>query len=605
MPVATPSLNIGALGGAAVQFGTGYLNLQTNQFLNGGSDIMGQAGLYGRGIGSVIGGVLGSFFGPVGTAAGMAIGGGAGEALLKYAAAPLAGNADAALNALPIFAARYGAGGIPAVQALTSRSGAFGMFGGYNGSSMENLMAQINGIPGKGGLPEYARVGLEGTGRAYSSIAEGLFAGGQDPFGPGYNSPAGVAYPYAGYRDRFALGGADGRIGTKMIDTVIGAAGTALSYSGRYRTGGQETLTDTYTRRLGKLVGGRFDDVSKNVIQPILGSRPETGDNVADILERFGPEATSTWLAIQNEDLKSSVDPMLLARTSANLRTGDRLAAMAGTQARGVGAAQRVIYTGELSDVSALPGGSESLTASRIRQQIRESTLEEYRASDITGFEIPSARLQGARDRANLLPYNPSNVFGLDAATIALDRRQEAILGNRMDSLRRSGNLSEDEELRLTRQQEALHTDEFARLREITEGRENLIPGLSAGRPRLVGQFTSDQAEALSFANGRVPYRFAGAVNGADLARQDRAAADLGLSPSDLRPGSRTQEMNSGSGGGGADPDIKRLLSAILSAIQGGNAQGARANESYGQGYGTISQRDVARGNATVDMGAN
>jgi len=42
----------------------------------------------------------------------------------------------------------------------------------------------------------------------------------------------------------------------------------------------------------------------------IFSTMPETGGNTLDVLLKYGPEDTTTWLRIQHDDLKTPIDPM-------------------------------------------------------------------------------------------------------------------------------------------------------------------------------------------------------------------------------------------------------------------------------------------------------
>jgi hypothetical protein len=337
--------------------------------------------------------------------------------------------------------------------------------------------------------------------------------------------------------------------------------------------------------------------------RPVIGARSRYNRNDADLLLNFGPEAFGAYL-----DAYGRPDITHAQRGSfGNVQIGDYLAEKGSYQARGSGNAMAVARVGQMADILNLPEGRDSLAYARAGSQARDAMLLGFHQSDLTSFAIPGAQIQGRIDRANILPYNPSNLFALYGAQIGQNNQQIRTLSGRLETLARAGNLSEDEQYSLTSRIESLKTQNLADVFNVTEGRENLIPGLSAGRRRTVGAWTSDMALALSFANNNVPYRYAGATNGKQRRMQENFAEALGYGEGDLDPISRTGGINnlSGSGGGGAGT-TNSLLSAILATLQGGGGQGQRPNGGVGQGFGTLGQRDVGRGNVTnPDAGAN
>lgn len=480
----------------------------------------------------------------------------------------------------------YAPPGTNPIEWQASRLGALGYAANANGRLPENLQFAM-----PRGAPDPA---LSAT---YGAVAAGLFAGGLDPMGRGANLPGGFAYPYANNTVQNRRGG--------LIDTLIGVAGTAAA-GVRVATGGQETLSETFTRRLGTLFGNESPVVAKQ-IAPIFGALPETGGNMADILMKYGAQDTATFSRLQNDSLQSSVDPMTLATTSANIRTGQRLQRLGSLSIRGSGLAQAIALRGQMSDISSLPGGSDSMAFAEARNAYAGALTTAGQQSDITNFGITGVQLQGQMTRMQMMPYAPSRAFELSGRQIQNNMGQIGALRSRMNTMRSAGYLSEETELAMTSQIEGLRNQNAQDFAYLSEGRENMIPGLVAGRRRTTGSYDSANLAAFAYARGGVPFRNAGAVNGRQLGMQNAYSDMIGLGEGDIFPRSRSQGMNTGgmAGGGFGTAGIESLLSQLLQVVKGGggNLQGSRNSGPIGQTYGEQQTRNIGQGNNSVSRG--
>jgi hypothetical protein len=163
-----------------------------------------------------------------------------------------------------------------------------------------------------------------------------------------------------------------------------------------------------------------------------------------------------------------------------------------------------------------------------------------------------------------------------------------------------AGLLDEQTELHMTSQIEGLRTNSAAQMAMLSEGRENLLPGLVAGRRRSAGAFDSSQLAALSFRNAGLPFRGQGAMGGGQLAVQN-AYADMIFNGGDVGPRSRTSDINNAGMGG----EVPEILKAILRTLQSSaSTQGQRPNAGIGQAAGTLTSRDPSQGNNGVDRGS-
>lgn len=314
----------------------------------------------------------------------------------------------------------------------------------------------------------------------------------------------------------------------------------------------------------------RFDRNS-----PMNGMRPGAMANQADLMMDFGPEAYGAFADAVNG---SQMTPGQISAYG-NVQRADYSARLAGTQARGSGMAMASAYRYGMDQIAGLPGGTDSLAYGEMRQRYRGALMTGYRQQDIVGFDIPMTRAQGMLDRMNLLPFNPGATMTASLFMGGMANRQAGILEQRIETMRRAGNLSEEDELRLTSQAEQYRTMGASAIANVNEGFLNRLPAMSAGRPAFFGRYNSMQLAAAAVQG--TPVRAFGALNGRQLRDQDDFYTSVGGVPA---PWSRTQSFNNG---GGGSAEIAGLLRELISAVRR-NGGGMRAGEAQGSAFAAM-----------------
>ena len=560
---------------SAMAMAAGAMNIETQRIISGGSSSMigDAAGNFGRGAGMIAGGIAGLLLGggPLGAAIGAGAVGGMFESAARYLVAPGQARANAVENLTGFGAASGG-----------SQVG----FGTMTGRTMRigEITSGING-----NTPKFMQASEGQVASAWSTISGSLLEGGVNPF--------------AAYGSR-VYGPTAGDI-SSMERSIRGQTSPAGAWAGvsimsmRMMGAGREQYGEAITRRMGDLFKNQLGDGAK-LMAPVFGSLPETGGNMADMLMRFGVERTNLYNRLQSDDLRSPISSVQLSAVSGAVRSGARTAQMGALSIRGSGFASAIGYGQEMGALSGLPGGSDSLAYKQATRQLADSVTEGFAQSNMTSFGVPRAQIEGQQQRAQLLPYMPSRMFEIAGRGIALNNREIGALRSQMSTMESAGLLDESTQLQYTQRIESLRTSNASQLAMLSEGRENLLPGLVAGRRRSVGAVDSGQLAALSYSRAGLPFRGRGAINGGALAVQN-AYADLVMGGGDVGPASRTSGINNMAGGGRTDD----LLAAILATLKSGQStQGQRPNALIGQAYGTTQTRDVGQGNTTVDRGS-
>lgn len=282
-----------------------------------------------------------------------------------------------------------------------------------------------------------------------------------------------------------------------------------------------------------------------------------------------------------------------------------------GAQVRGAANASIMALSGEWTALQdqVQQGGMTFDQAQRVNVRMSQISSEmfaiqqqsidtAYRKEDLAGYGLTSLRLSGERERANLLPFSPSNRFALDLRTMQANQQQLDVLTRRESELRSSGQLSPERQYELEQTRQGLLTQNAGMLADLTEDLPNRLPAYSAGRPNFFASLNSNTLGALRFAELGLPTRFAGAVNGGQMRLQESFVRDL--YSGDVGPRSRTQAMN-------ADPSVVDLLARILSAIERGSESGkgafTRRNEEVGSMHAHLSRHDLGAGDLYRNSG--
>lgn len=352
------------------------------------------------------------------------------------------------------------------------------------------------------------------------------------------------------------------------------------------KTGWERGALDAIEARLGEL------EMRAKSLVSTLGAG-NTGSveraNLVGILQQIGDlqgAASAAWEGMWGN--ADTTDVLLAGRRQASLevlgtltplqrmayddvQSSNMLAEMAALQARGSGTAMVTALQAGLDDMALLPDGMDSLAYARQSVKLRNAIRDEFDQESLVEFDIPRARLEGALDRSRLLPFDPSNRFGLEMQLVAQDQRQVGRLESYLQQRRESGQLSEREEWDLTRQIERLKTEEARGIGTLQNGLDDQLPALSAGRPAAFGRFDSFELAAMRLWMRGSPRRAYGAINGAQQQMQDDFA--LSWEGGDLNSHGSAQHADMvGAGMGRLVDALNRLADAIL---QGGGRSGS------------------------------
>lgn len=595
-----------AIANIAGQVGTNVLDYQTQRILQGGDDPLAR----GRGVGQAIGVGLGvaAGFATANPFVGLAVAGFASNilgSLGEYINAPEAAKQSANTANAPLFGSFYGSAastnldrytGVSQVENQYSKN-AFEPAAARDQTSLFERTARRANAKGIGSTNPELFTDVNDVGRTFGAISSGLYAGGINPFGAGEKV------------DGFTLRTFNKASFDKDIDLVeranrlkdpasrIGETiGLAEQVQNKARRGGyiststvegeQEDLATTYTRRL-SLLFGKDASVVAPKIGSIFGSEPETGGNIADILGRFGAQNTTTYLRIQDKNLNTPIDPLVLAQTSAGIRGAGRTAAIGSLAATSSGANAERAFASQEGIIAGLPGGRDSLAFAQADSNRRSARAQRFGQDDITSYGLEATALQGQRERINLLPFGSGNLLATELSTIRNNTKQLGVIGDRL----KLGDLSEQERLSLTQQREGLLTQNAQGVAQLSEGLENRLPSLSSGRSSSFSRFDSSQLAALAYARQGSPNRSSGAINGKQAQDQQDFLSGFGVAGANSAH-SRTGDINSSS----AVEVLTRILSALeknQSANKTGNM--TKASEVAGQVASQINNQNSGR----------
>lgn len=557
--------------GVQAAAGAGYLaadaagqlfNYQAQRIMGGGVDYQAQGrgvfGSIGGAIGGVLGGIGGSVFGPIGTAAGIGVGigvgSGLGNAFGNMMGATPQSRADANVSMMSFFGARFGGNGLDMARSFTNPTFEGVGTGVDAGIPKEQpgrfgrIRNTINRIYGGGEL----ETSLTQVAATFGTIAGNLFNYGIDPFGPGENTTY-------NYRPFLNAGRERNRQGFRAVsggnfrDAFEDILATQRHIMQRETGGTAENLAETYTRRLGLMFGKESPEAAKRIAP---GFDPFLGGNVADVLGQLGATDTLAYLRVQHPDLSTGgISPELLSSVSGTSRANQRNIAFARIRPTESGAAAMFGYDEEMANISRLPGGRKSLAYAQAYSGFRGARMEDFQQQTMSGFGLRDLQLQGEQKRQEYMPFAPGNIFATSLGIISNNRRQIGAIQGQLNL----PDLSEQERYSLTAQQQGLMTENARNVGMLSEGFENRLPALAAGRPNFFGRYNSAMGAAINLGRIGSPVRAYGAASGSQAAMQDQFVRGLGGDfPGATGPMSRTQDLNA------TNSILERILGAIL-----------------------------------------
>lgn len=379
-------------------------------------------------------------------------------------------------------------------------------------------------------------------------------------------------------------------------------------------------------------------DASNALIQSAFGDENDTARAGAGVIAALGSERSGIDAQIAAGGL--TVDQELRLRSRRSAIEGDILRAGISTRDTVIGKVEtsanlanqaaenelnRALKLGTGSDVRGAAGGMlQSLGSefAKLQDQLGQGNLtfdqraglqrrmaeiqrqsfdigqdaidQGFAKDDMAGFGIASIQNSTARAIAQLMPFGGGNRLGAAVRTIRTDQEQLGVLQRREATLRQSGNLSPERAYQIAQQEGQLGVEIASGYSSLSEGMENYLPALSAGRGANFAMYDSMQLAALRVYKRGSNIRSYGSINGQQNTQQQQQwnALTEGMIPDG--PHSLTAGIN---GGGG---DTNALLAQILSTLQhmGGGATGSpqTIGETAGQAHGQLGQREVGHG---------
>lgn len=562
---------------ASLGFGVAQAaDIRTQEIVSGQTNYIGRGQAIGGGIGAGIGAAFGNPILAMGLQFGL-------SALGGMIAAPM----EKGVNIATALMGTEGLVGNPYGQSLHMRS--------------EIVQRIARGINERSAVERRADVTAESIAAGAGAMGRALIQGGIDPTQFGGNLPVNVAPPFmAGgiprgipLIDTLAALGASGisslggmtRNPNFARDVDLGIQSTrnpamrqwlqdykragldARRYGQDLRTAGQPIdLMTAISQQIHTLYP--TDEAARQVINtvaPVWSTLPETNNNLADQLMRFGPTATYQFL---QSVPGSTVTPNVLGnlmRSSSAIRSAGRDVQMAATMTRGGGLAAMAGLDRQMEAIAGVQGGADSLLYAQTRQARRDAGRAAFDEASIESFSIPMAQLDTMRAISQALPYSPNRGFDATIASIRMSSRRIGELRQYMGARRRAGELSVEEEYERTREIGALEVSRYQGIAELSEGMDDRLFALQAGRPAGAGRIDSIGLAALRL--GSFPRRGYGAANGRQLKSQNDFIRSLGFDEGDMGP------WGSGVGGAsfGGSSRMEQLLAQILSAIERNN----------------------------------
>lgn len=283
--------------------------------------------------------------------------------------------------------------------------------------------------------------------------------------------------------------------------------------------------------------------------------------------------------------------------TTGDIGRNDRALQFAGLQPMGSGAAAMAAFKSRQDIIATIPGGRDSLAYAQAYAGFRGARTEAFGQQTLTEFGFADVQLQGRRERQSLLPFSPGNIFATNLAMIQNNRQQIGRVNQQLGL----GDLSEQERYSLLGQRESLLTATARGVAELSEGFENKLPALAAGRPDFFAKYNSLQGAAINLGRIGSPVRAYGAYGGGQRSAQEAVVSALGgdTVPHASMPYSRTGEVNNA-------PYLQEMIGLLRQiANQGGHAAQVghnRPTDNFGAVQGAankdISQQQQAAWNS-------
>lgn len=560
----------------AARFAADAINYQTDRLLVGGDDPMARAKMIAGGISTAIGVGTGLMFGPMAGFMAAGLSESVLDPIARYLAAPEANRLNANQSLMPYFSSVYGRGGMNAVDVYTSSMGRnrLNMNDPYNPiiipalSRLERMRDFVNPQ-----LTEGIKTSTASIGATLGAINSSMFQSGLNPeargdFMPGilrrpfeegqrttarqdYNA----AYGQASFRDKSH--------GFRLIDTLINNALGDIKSQAVREPGFQETIGETYTKRLSLILGNDAPAGAKRVAPMFSREFGERGGNIADLLMKFGPESTLLYERMLSKDLQSPIDPRELSRISGEMAANSRQRTLGALQVRGRGAAATGAALADMNTLAQLPEGKQSVAYAEANAARRSGLQQFFHEQDTMRYDIPRDALNARRDIARELPYQPG--YGMRFAMESLQMRSGEITEKtgRFRTLMSMGDLSEDQERAYRKELLDLKVEQAHDIGTLAEGGPNRMRAMFAGGLSRRGRFDSmSMARTALWKSGhpRQDYGFAG---GAHMAHSDDWFAQFGVA---VDPISRTSQINApnaarGMIGAGASGGVTRTTS--------------------------------------------
>ena len=503
--------------GVARVVGSG-LDYAAHQTAQGGNDIAAQYRLGATAISTAIGIGAGIVTGnPLVGAAAAGIAGTVLNPLADYLSAPETNRQSAAQSLTPFTAAAGGANGRDYItgRLLPHTDSASGR---YHAGVLERITNISNARnPGYNGERQGT---VQDTAAVYGAAASAIFASGNDPFAFSEHYRDKVD-PYGAYRPTFDP--RNKKPGFQLMNALIDGAGTAIINHSRTVYDQDEGLAETYTRRVNTLFGTKNAPAAMKRVAPIFAGLPDTGDNPADLLSRYGAEDTLDYLRLQNDQGTTPIDPMLLSRASAGVRTGARLAKRAATQARGRGAGMESAITGEMSFLADVPGGKDSDTYAQLAAQRRSARSEKWGEDDYLNYGQKMLGLETDAAVHQALPYESGWNMGNALKQMGLRAGQMATLSERYtQGMKNPKDFGIDQQRDTYEKYQGLRVNQAQDVAVLAEGGEDRMMLMAAGRGGAsMARLDSEQLAASAVYQVGSPRRSHGAVNGQQLAMQN------------------------------------------------------------------------------------